>query len=167
MRPTLIGLGLVLAAFTVTERGMGQDEGIAVGGVAPVVSVPDLDGNAVNLGQYVGKQPVFIEFWATWCPICEEMLPRVHAARARYGDRVAFLGINVAVNQTRARVRRYLAEHPLPFQVLYDEEGVSTRAYSAPSTSYVVIVDAAGKIAYTGVGADQKFEDALARVTRP
>jgi thiol-disulfide isomerase/thioredoxin len=141
-----------------------QDEGIAMGKNAPVVSVPDLDGRAVDLGQYIGKRPMMLEFWATWCPICEALLPRVQAAHQKYGSRVAFLGINVAVNQTRDRVRRYMASHQLPFQVLYDEDGVSTRAYDAPQTSYIVIVDSSGRVAYTGVGTEQRFEEALQRV---
>ena len=75
---------------------------------APVVTVHDLDGKPVDLGQYIGKKPVFLEFWATWCELCEELLPRVRAAKAAYGDRVEFLGVNVTVNQSRDRVRRYL-----------------------------------------------------------
>ena len=31
----------------------------------------------------------------------------------------------------------------------------ATRAYQAPSTSYVVVLDAKGRVVYTGVGADQ------------
>jgi thiol-disulfide isomerase/thioredoxin len=158
---TLAGTLGILGATPATA----QDEGITVGSRAPVVSVPDLDGQPVDLGRFIGKQPVFLEFWATWCPICEDLLPRVRAARARYGDRVAFIGVNVAVNQTRDRVRRYLRQHDVPFQVVYDEEGVSTRAFDAPQTSYIVIVDRHGNVAYTGVGTEQKFEDALARVT--
>jgi TATA-box binding protein (TBP) (component of TFIID and TFIIIB) len=38
------------------------------------------------------------------------------------------------------------------------------RAFQAPSTSYVVLLDASGKVAYTGVGADQDIEAALQRV---
>jgi thiol-disulfide isomerase/thioredoxin len=144
-----------------------QEEGIGVGKAAPMVKVSDLDGKVVDFGQYIGKTPVFIEFWATWCPICEALLPRVQAAHARYAGRVEFLGVNVAVNQTRDRVRRYMTQHTMPFQVVYDDEGVSTRAYDAPQTSYIVIVDRSGKVVYTGVGTDQKFEDALARVAAP
>jgi hypothetical protein len=62
-------------------------------------------------------------------------------------------------------VRRYVARHQVPFDVVYDEDGVSTRAFDAPQTSYIVIIDAQGRVAYTGVGAEQKFEEALARVT--
>jgi thiol-disulfide isomerase/thioredoxin len=129
--------------------------------------VNDLDGKPVDLGRYLGKQPLFLEWWATWCEQCDALLPRVRAAKAELGDRVGFLGINVAVNQTPERVRRYIASTDVPFRTLYDGEGASTRAYAAPTTSYVVIVDRSGKVAYTGTGGDQDFMGALRQVAGP
>jgi thiol-disulfide isomerase/thioredoxin len=163
---TKLGVGLLLASVLATAPLRAQESGIAVGADAPVVTVPDLDGKAVDLGQYIGKKPVFLEFWATWCELCEELLPRVRAARAAYGDQVEFIGVNVTINQSRDRVRRYLEKHRPPFRTLYDEEGTSTRAYEAPATSYVVIVDRSGKIAYTGSGGTQEFDGVLRRVTQ-
>lgn len=157
--------GGILAALVAGPRLEAQDGGIGVGKAAPVVTVPDIDGRPVDLGRYIGKRPVLLEFWATWCPICEALLPRMQAARQKYGNQVAFLGINVAVNQSRDRVRRYMERHQLPFQVLYDEEGVSVRAYDAPQTSYIVIIDKSGRVVYTGIGTEQQFEPALQKVT--
>jgi len=144
---------------------LGQASRIAVGSKAPVVAVRDLDGRSVDLGQYIGKKPVFLEFWATWCELCEELLPRIRAARTAYGKEVEFFGINVTVNQTPARVRRYLEQHKPGFRTLYDDEGTSTRAYQVPATSYVVIVDRKGNIAYTGSGGTQEFDPVLRRIT--
>lgn len=158
-------IGLVLGLFAVVTTSAGaQETGLAVGSAAPAVAVRDLDGKAVDLGQYLGKQPLFLEWWATWCEQCDALLPRVRAARAEVGDRVQFLGINVAVNQSPERVRRYVESNDVPFRTLYDDEGTSTRAYAAPTTSYVVIVDRAGRVAYTGTGGDQDFMGALRRV---
>jgi thiol-disulfide isomerase/thioredoxin len=154
---------LLLAALA--RRASAQDEGIPLGAKAPAVIVNDIDGKPVNLGDYIGHKPVLLEFWATWCSVCEELLPKVKAAHATYGDKVVFLGVNVTVNQTPERVRRWIANNDPPYRTLYDDKGVSTRAYEAPVTSYIVIIDAAGKIAYTGTGADQDFTSALARVT--
>jgi thiol-disulfide isomerase/thioredoxin len=143
-----------------------QDAGVRVGASAPVVKVNDLDGKPVDLAQYIGKKPVFLEFWATWCELCKELLPRVRAAQAAYGSDVEFFGINVTVNQSRDRVRRYLETEKPPFRTLYDDEGTSTRAYQVPATSYVVIVDRSGKVAYTGSGGSQEFDRVLQRVSR-
>lgn len=160
-----VGVVLVTATVLLARAATAQmDAGIRVGARAPIVVVNDLDGKPVDLGQWIGKKPVVIEFWATWCSNCEELLPRFREARKAHGDRVEFLGVNVTVNQTPERVRRYLAEHDVPFRILYDDRGTSTRAYMAPATSYVVIVDQAGTVVYTGVGTDQQFEPFLRRV---
>ena len=157
----------VFSPFAGARRAAAQETGLAVGTAAPAVTVHDLDGKAVDLGQYLGKQPLFLEWWATWCEQCDALLPRVRAAHAEVGDRVQFLGINVAVNQSPERVRRYIESNDVPFRTLYDDEGASTRAYAAPTTSYVVIVDRAGRVAYTGTGGDQDFLGALRRVAAP
>ena len=147
----------------------GQDDvvGIPVGETPPAVTIQDLDGNAVDLGRWVGKRPVIVEFWATWCPVCAELLPRMEAARMKYGDRVEFLVVAVAVNQSPNTVRRHLARHPMPFRFLWDVNGNATRAFQAPATSYVAVLDAKGKVVYTGVGADQDLDAALARALVP
>lgn len=165
MRRMLV-VALLLAAAPCASVLRAQESGIAIGAKAPVVTVRDLDGKAVDLAQYIGKKPIFLEFWATWCELCEELLPRVRAAKEAYGDQVEFFGVNVTVNQSRDRVRRYLEKNQPPFRTLYDEEGASTRAYQAPATSYVVIVDRSGKIAYTGSGGTQDFDGVLRRLTR-
>jgi thiol-disulfide isomerase/thioredoxin len=157
---------ILLLLAGVVGPAHAQDEGIALGTKAPAVVVNDIDGKPVNLADYIGRQPVLLEFWATWCSVCEELLPKVKAAHATYGKSVAFFGVNVTVNQTEERVRRWIASNDPPYRTLYDDKGVSTRAYEAPVTSYIVIIDAAGKVAYTGTGADQDISSALARVTK-
>jgi len=155
----------LLAAVLLPAQLLGQDDvvGIPVGQTPPAVTIEDLKGNPVALSQWIGKKPVVVEFWATWCPICEELLPRMEAAQKKYGDRAEFLVIAVAVNQTTRSVQRHLDRHPMPFTFLWDRNGAAVRAFQAPSTSYVAVLDAKGKVVYTGVGADQDIEAALRR----
>lgn len=156
--------GAMLAALLAGAAPAAAQEGLKVGAKAPAVVINDLDGKPVDLAQYIGRKPYMLEFWATWCSVCEELLPRVKAAHAAYGAKVEFLGVNVTVNQTKERVRRYLERHDPPFRTLYDEQGVAARAYDVPITSYIVIVDAQGRVAYTGSGADQDIDAVLRRV---
>lgn len=156
-----------LAAVAAAGPLRAQDAGLTVGTRAPVVTVHDLDARPVDLGRWVGHKPVLLEWWATWCEQCDVLLPRLRAARDEVGEAVEFVAVNVAVNQSPEKVRRFVAQHQVPFTVLYDDQGTSTRAYEAPTTSYVVIVDRAGRVAYTGVGGDQPFLEALRRVATP
>ena len=161
------GLGLALALL-VPSAATAQDDvvGIPVGQTPPAVTIEDLDGKPVDLARWVGKKPVLVEFWAAWCPICAELLPRMEAAHKKYGDRVEFLVIAVAVNESQSTVRRHLTRHPMPFTFLWDAGGNAVRAFQAPATSYVAVLDAGGRVVYTGVGADQDLDAALERAVR-
>ena len=148
-------VGVLLVSLAST-RAVGQDIGLPLGAMPAAAQVEDLDGNAVDLARWVGKRPVVVEFWATWCPVCEALFPKIEAAHRRFGDRVTFLVVAVAVNQSPRSIRRHLERHPMPFAtVLWDRRGEAVRAFDAFTTSYVVVLDATGKVAYTGAGEHQ------------
>jgi thiol-disulfide isomerase/thioredoxin len=152
---------VVAAGFLVAGSAAGQDLGIEVGSRAPAVTVHTVDGKAVDLGQYIGKTPMLIEFWATWCPNCRELMPTLLDAEKKYGKRVKFVALAVAINQSPERVRRFLAAHPLPHDTFFDTEGKAASAFDAPATSYVVVLDRTGKVVYTGLGGKQDLDAAL------
>lgn len=149
------------------DRAAAQDEGdmgIAIGATPPPVTIQDLDGRPANLGAMIGKKPLLIEFWATWCPLCAALMPRLDSAYARHKNTVDFVAVAVAVNESPASVKRHLLKQPMPFPFLWDANGGAVRAFQAPSTSYIVLLDAKGKVVYTGVGSEQDIEAALQRV---
>lgn len=157
-----LSLIAVLAAVTLESTpAMAQDLGIEVGAQAPSVTVQSLDGKQVDLARYIGKTPMLIEFWATWCPNCRELMPTLLSAEKKYGKRVKFVAIAVAINQSPERVRRWVAANPLPHDTYYDVEGKAAGAFDAPATSYVVVIDKTGRVVYTGLGGKQDLEAAL------
>jgi peroxiredoxin len=140
-----------------------QETGISVGAAAPAALVETPEGAKVDLGKYVGKTPVVFQFWAVWCSNCKALEPQMRAAQTKYGKRVQFVGVAVGVNQSAALARRYATKHRLPFEVLYDKTGDAAEKYDVPATSYIVVVNRAGKVVYTGVGADQNIDAAVRR----
>jgi thiol-disulfide isomerase/thioredoxin len=156
-----LSLALVLGALLAQPASAQLEAGIPVGAKAPAITINDLDGKPVDLGKVIGKKPVLLEFWATWCSLCKELLPQLEQVKRTYGAGVEIVGVNVTVNDSKARVRRYLDEHKPPFQVLYDEKGVGARAYGVPTTSYIVVIDRSGKVVYTGTGGDQDLVRAV------
>jgi thiol-disulfide isomerase/thioredoxin len=152
-----LGVSALLAPLS------AQEVGLPIGTKAPAAALQTIDGKPANLSDYIGKTPVLIEFWATWCPNCKDLEPAMLAAKQKYGDRVKFLGVAVSVNQSPARVKLYAEQHKLPLEVLWDHEGIATDVYLAPATSYVVVIDKAGKVVYTGLGGKQDIDGALKR----
>lgn len=161
--PALLALafGGALILSTPAQRIAAQDMGIPMGTRPKAAVVRTLDGKPVDLARYVGKTPVMIEFWATWCPNCKELMPALTAAEKKYGNRVKFLTVAVAINQSPAKVKRYLAAHPQRHEMLFDTEGAAAEAFDAPATSYVVMLDKTGKVVYTGLGGKQNLDAAV------
>jgi peroxiredoxin len=156
----------IVAVLLVAAPAAGQDVGLEIGRVPDAVQLEDLAGTAVNLADYIGRKPVLIQFWATWCPLCTALEPGLRTAQRTHGDALELLVIAVGVNQTQRSIRRHVEGHPLPGRVLFDARGRAARAFRAPTTSYVVALDAAGRVVYTGVGADQDIAAAAARAVR-
>lgn len=153
-------LAATASAFVATSTG-AQEIGIAIGKRAPSAIVQTLDGKAVDLGSYVGRAPMLIEFWATWCPQCHELEPTLVAAQKKYAGKMKFIGVAVSIRQSPGRLKAYQAKHKLPYEILFDANANASDAYEVPATSYVVIVDRRGKIVYTGLGGSQNLEAAI------
>jgi thiol-disulfide isomerase/thioredoxin len=158
-------IALLSLACTAPLTAQVENEiGIPRGAIPPAVEIEDLDGEAVDLAQFVGEVPVLLQFWARWCDVCEALAPTMTAAYERFGDHVTFLVVAVGVNQSPRSIRRYVERHPVTGRLLWDGKGRATRAFQAPITGYIVILDAEGRVAYTGAGEDQDIVAALERV---
>lgn len=164
----LKSLVMALGAAVAPAMAGAQDLGIQLGVQAPAAAVSTLDGKPANLSQHIGKGPVVMYFWATWCPVCKELTPALTAITSKYAGKVAFVNVAVSVNQSPALVQRYATAHKMGGIQYYDTKGDATGAYDVPATSYVVITDKTGKVVYTGVGEDQgpKIEAAIRGLVR-
>jgi thiol-disulfide isomerase/thioredoxin len=156
-------LGLLAGVLLLALPLQAQDSGIPVGSKAPAAVAETLDGKPANLDAWIGKEPIFIEFWATWCSNCKALEPQVVALQKKYAGKVRFVGVAVSANQSPELVKRYVAAHGLQGEQLYDRKGFATDAYEVPTTSYVVIINAKGVVVYTGSGARQDLAAAMAK----
>jgi len=143
---------LLLAPASLGAQGVS----LPIGTQAPAAALEDLDGNPVQLLDYVKEgKPALIEFWASWCENCEALQPQMQEIARGWKDEVSVVAVAVAVAQTQRRVKRHLEDHAPGYPYLWDGKGEAVRAYGAATTSIVVILDRAGKVFYTGVGGSQ------------
>lgn len=153
-----LALAVAIAAPTALHA---QEAGIPVGNTAPNATLQTLDGEPAQLSQWIGRMPVVLEFWATWCSNCKALEPEMVKAAKAFGRQVKFVGVAVSANQTPERVKRYMQQHATGVEMLYDRTGTAVDAYDVPATSYVVVIDRAGKVVYTGSGGTQDLSAAI------
>jgi thiol-disulfide isomerase/thioredoxin len=134
---------------------------LPVGATLPDLKVETLDGKPASLAAYIGKTPLLVEVWATWCENCERLAPKILAAKKKYGQQVRFVGIAVSFNQSPQRVKLHMQKHGFDVETFYDRKGEADVVYGVKATSTVIVVNKAGKIVYAGAGGDQDIEGAI------
>jgi cytochrome c biogenesis protein CcmG/thiol:disulfide interchange protein DsbE len=95
--------------------------------------------------------PVVANVWASWCGPCQFEFPVLQKLSARYGKRVAFLGVNSEDSADAAKT--FLREEPVPYPSFSDEDKKIARSLGAavglPDTAFF---DADGELVYLKQG---------------
>jgi len=142
---------LFLALTVVLFFSMSQSvAGNKVGDKAPDFSTTTLDGKEVDLSNYLGKKPVYLVFWATWCPNCLKEIPEINALHTKFGDRLAVLAINVGINDSADKAREYQKKHDMKYSVIFDDGSTISSAYGIVGTPTQLLVGTDGIIRYRG-----------------
>jgi thiol-disulfide isomerase/thioredoxin len=134
--------------------------GLAVGQLAPELvgevdgrtePLRDLDGEIVTLAQLRGG-PVWVNFFATWCPPCQEETPVLRDTHERYrGDGLSLVAISVQ-ETTVEDVAEYADTYSLPYTIGFDASGAVFDTYRGFGLPTHVFIDADGVIRHLRYG---------------
>lgn len=131
--------------------GEAADTGLAVGKSAPDFKLVTMDGEEMSLSDFRGK-PVFVNFWATWCPPCRAEMPDMEKL---YGNMdIEILAVNMTdTEKNEGAVADFVNETALTFPVLMDVDGELSSAYNVKAYPTSYLIDADGKIGFIAYGA--------------
>ena len=143
---------IVKSRETVTEGGeaAGETEAPVVGHLAPDFSLNTLSGEEVTLSEFRGRQPVVLNFWATWCPPCRAEIPFFQAASRKYNGQVVVLGVDDG--EPRSTVAPFVAEMGMTYRVPLDENSVVSRRYRVNSLPSTYFIDRDGVVQKVHIG---------------
>jgi len=147
----LFSLILLLLVPVCRTAGAVEESIGATAFAAPDFDLQDLKGSHVTLAQFKGEKPVLLYFWATWCPHCIAVRPEVIQLRkATPNADIEIIAINVGHGDSLAKVKRFEANDPAPYTVLYDSESKVTRSFKVEGIPHFILLDKSGAVKYQG-----------------
>jgi cytochrome c-type biogenesis protein CcmF len=156
---TTVGLAaglLVLIAAGLAMWGPGhgtvaQSTGRPLPGqAAPDFTLSVLDGTTITLSDLRGQVAV-VNFWATWCPPCEDEMPDLQAVWEEYQVEGVVL-VGVAFDEEEAAVQEMASRLGVTYPLGLDLGDRISTAYGITGVPETFVVDGEGKVAYVHIG---------------
>jgi thiol-disulfide isomerase/thioredoxin len=138
-----------LLATSVVQATCDGPVGMNEGNCAPDFLLKTPEGKEFSLASLAGKV-VFLHFWATWCPPCEEEMPSMEATNRRLGtNKFQMLAVSIdeegwpAINKFLKKT--FLGETP-SFPVFLDSQKKVAQKYGTVKVPETFIIDQQGRI---------------------
>lgn len=149
--PKHTGIQSVVKQFREGSSAAQQQQqapgGVAVGSMAPDITMPDVNGTDFSLSSLKGKY-VLVDFWASWCGPCRAENPNVVAAYNKYKNK-NFTILGVSLDKTKDAWTTAIKQDGLTWTHISDLKFWDSKAvtlYGFNGIPYNVLIDPSGKI---------------------
>lgn len=111
---------------------------------APDEALIGINTSDATIHGLAGEKPVFLNFWATWCPPCMGEIPAIEEMYEKYGDRLHFAA--VSVDDSAADARAMIKKRGMTIPVYTGDLNKIGRDYSLDAIPRSVLVGTDGSI---------------------
>lgn len=123
-----------------------------IGKPAPEVQLHGNNGQTVTLSSFRGK-PLFVEFWATWCAPCINLMPELKKLYSETAPK-GLVWIGVDSDQVPEAATKYIANEHLSWPDYHDADGTIGAAFGKQAIPLGVLIGSDGTIKFYDVGYD-------------
>lgn len=143
------GVGARSAGAAASPQSAAQTAVARIGQPAPDWTEPTAPSGKLEFASLRGH-PVYLNFFATWCPPCNEEASSIEALSRRYAARgLDVVGVDVLENASKAALFR--SEHRLSFPTVVDDGTLRDR-YRINGLPVHVFIDRSGIVRSIVVG---------------
>ena len=164
------GIVLLLAGVLAAGVHFLGDElfPVEVGSRAPEIEGVTLDAQRrpKRLADYEDKV-VLLNVWATWCEPCRVEMPSIERLHREFGSQgLAVVAISVDDPGAEQRIRDFVKELSLTFEVLHDPRQVTTASYQITGYPETFVIARDGTIRKKVIGPEDWSSEANRALVR-
>ncbi len=127
---------------------LDTDKQFSISNQAKLWQIYDMENNQVSFAS-LNEKPVFLNFWATWCPPCVAELPGIADLYEKYHNDVNFI---IVSNESRAKVRAFARKKNLVQLPFFQNTNVPSD-FSSQSIPTTFIINKDGVVVVSKKGA--------------
>jgi len=134
---------------------------LSVGDEAPDFVLRDIQNREIRLKDYEGKV-VLLDFWATWCGPCVQLMPFYEELQAEdHGFELVILTLNL---ESAKKAKQFMEERELTLTALVDSDKKVMVQYGVSAIPDAILIDPEGVIRarFIGWGKKLSLREALA-----
>ncbi|MEE2754377.1 MAG: redoxin domain-containing protein [Candidatus Latescibacterota bacterium] len=120
----------------------------------PSVSVETLEGKRVRLDAYEGKV-IVLDFWATWCKPCVDLMPGLESLSKTYGDKgLVVLGVSVDEGKDHNKqIRKFVDKVGVSYPIFLDARSPRLwHTFKVKAIPALFLIDRSGQIVAQWLG---------------
>ena len=128
----------------------GASAAVRAGDPEPALTFPTATGKTLALASYKGR-PVYLNFFATWCPPCNSEAPSVGKLAAQYAKRgLAVIGVDELESATKAQ--SFITQYHLAYPAVLDADGGALRAFGGFGLPVHIFIGRSGTVKLVHIG---------------
>jgi thiol-disulfide isomerase/thioredoxin len=153
----------LIAAFPKPSFEAELETSSLIGKPAPELSLKFPDGKIVTLSGFRGK-PVFLEFWATWCEPCVDLIPDLTKLYSETAEK-GLVWLSIDSDEDPATAASFLAQEHVRWPNYHDGDGSLGKAFHLDGIPLAVLIDADGKVTFQRSGYEiPELRNAIAKL---
>ncbi len=133
----------ILVALIILMSSLNAD-------VMPDFRLPDMNNRDLRLENILGKGPVLIEFWTSWCTPCKASMIQLDLLQKKY-ELLTVVVISLDAPKDVIKAKNYLKSKNYGFVALFDTEKRLAQQLNVTNPPHTLILDAQGNIVYSHV----------------
>lgn len=126
---------------------------IAEAAAAPDAALTNLaDDSTTSIAALASDKPLFLNFWASWCPPCVGEMPHIDTMYQKYSDRINFAAVSIdsSADDAKSFTQGRGANLQIPFY--YGDEMAISQAYHLDAIPLSLLIAPGGEIIAQHVG---------------